>query len=434
MIELIEIAEVPAQESTATKTPTKGKAKRRRKKRGFGQGSIRKRGLSWSIAWREGGRRRFATAPDEDTARRMLAKILSDAALGTVGLKPDTKNAPTLGELSAPWLKRREKTHRAWRDDACRWRVHLGPAFDALKPHEVDAATIRRFVEGKLAEGLAASTVGHCIRLLSTFFCDVVEQGHAASNPIAALPRSTRRLYRSTHDPRTTGFLEKLEDIRRVFLALPEPINVAFAVGAFAGLRTGEVLGLTWPDIDLEGRRIHVRQQIQDGKVGPLKDSESRVVPLQASLAPILAAYKLATGADGFLFKPAVPDRGGRPELGSEPQFMRPQTLHAHLSKALTECGLPKLTWYMCSRHTFASQFVLGGGSLEVLRQVMGHSSVTTTERYSHLKPDLFRESAFDVMKVDLGAPKGAVVSMPPARQRLTSTPSDEAEQTSLTA
>ncbi|MBN2574937.1 MAG: site-specific integrase [Deltaproteobacteria bacterium] len=407
--------------------------RRKRRRRGFGQGTIRKRGLSWSIAWRENGRRRFATAPDETTAKRMLAKILSDAALGTVGLKPDTKNAPTLGELAKPWLKRREKTHRAWRDDACRWRVHLGPAFDTLKPHEVDAAAIRRFVEGKLAGGLAASTVGHCVRLLSTFFCDVVEQGHATSNPIASLPRSTRRLYRSTHDPRTTPFLERLEDVRRVFLALPDPVNVSFAVGAFAGLRTGEVLGLAWQDIDLEGRRIHVRQQIQDGKVGPLKDSESRVVPLQAALAPILAAYRLATGGEGFLFKPAHGNGGGRPDLGSAPQFMRPQTLHGHLAKALAACGLPSLTWYESTRHTFASQFVLGGGSLEVLRQVMGHSSVTTTERYSHLKPDLFRESAFEVMKVDLSQPAGAVVSLPSSRQRLVSEESAETPQLSLT-
>ena len=411
---------------------------KRRKRRGFGQGSIRKRGLSFSISWREGGRRRFARAPDEDTAKRMLAKILSDAALGRVGLKPDLKTAPTLGELVEPWLKRREKTHRAASDDRCRWRVHLGPAFDGLKPHEVDAATIRRFIEGKLAEGLAASTVGHCIRLLSTFFCDVVEQGHAAANPIASLPRSTRRLYRSTHDPRTTPFLEKLEDVRRVFLALPEPVNVAFAVGAFAGLRTGEVLGLAWQDVDLAGRRIHVRQQIQDGKIGPLKDSDSRVVPLQGALAPILAAYRLATGGEGFLFKPAVPDRGGRPELGSLPSFVRPQTLHSHLADALDACGLPAMTWYQCTRHTFASQFVLGGGSLELLQKLMGHSSVTTTERYSHLKPDLFRESAFDVMKVDLAAPKGAVVSLAPAsaakEQNLTPPTAPFVQEITLTA
>src|ERR1039457_1262019 len=126
---------------------------RKRRRRGFGQGTIRKRGLSWSIAWRENGRRRFDTAPDEATAKRMLCKRLSDAALGKVGLQPDLKTAPTLAELAKLWLKRRELTHRAWRDDACRWRVHLDPFFGHCKPCEVDGAMIRRFVELKLVEG-----------------------------------------------------------------------------------------------------------------------------------------------------------------------------------------------------------------------------------------------------------------------------------------
>jgi hypothetical protein len=67
------------------------------------------------------------------------------------------------------------------------------------------------------------------------------------------------------------------------------------------------------------------------------------------------------------------------------------------------------LTWYRATRHTFASQFILGGGSIEKLSKIMGHASVTTTERYSHLRTDLFRESDFDLVAVDL-SPEGAAV------------------------
>ena len=86
----------------------------------------------------------------------------------------------------------------------------------------------------------------------------------------------------------------------------------------------------------------------------------------QNSLAPILAAWKLKTGAEGLLFRPTVADRGGRPDLGMAPAFMRPHTLIRHLRDALKTCGLPPLTWYEATRHTFASPFVLGGGSLEM--------------------------------------------------------------------
>jgi hypothetical protein len=76
----------------------------------------------------------------------------------------------------------------------------------------------------------------------------------------------------------------------------------------------------------------------------------------------------------------------------------------------LTACKLPRITWYQATRHTFASQFVLGGGGIELLSKIMGHASITTTEIYSHLRHDLFAEKAFDAVTVDLARPKGDVV------------------------
>jgi site-specific recombinase XerD len=71
-------------------------------------------------------------------------------------------------------------------------------------------------------------------------------------------------------------------------------------------------------------------------------------------------------------------------------EHMRQNTIRQHLDKALTDLKLPTLTFYQATRHTFASHWVLTGGSIERLRDIMGHSSVAVTERYAHLKPDLF--------------------------------------------
>jgi hypothetical protein len=54
----------------------------------------------------------------------------------------------------------------------------------------------------------------------------------------------------------------------------------------------------------------------------------------------------------------------------------------------------------------------LGGSSIEKLSKIMGHASVTTTERYSHLRADLFRQSDYEVMPSDLSSPMGNVVSL----------------------
>src|SRR5262245_12706449 len=161
-------------------------------------------------------------------------------------------------------------------------------------------------------------------------------------------------MLRPTFDPRSTPFIERLDDVKRLYLALPEPMNVAFAVGVFAGLRTAEVLGLDWKDVNLAGGRIHVRRQVNDGRLAVLKDDESRIVPVLKPLAPILSWWELRSGGEGLLFKPTCPTRGGR--AGRAPSFMRPHTLHRHLAKALATCGLSTLTWYQATRHTFAGQ------------------------------------------------------------------------------
>jgi integrase len=372
---------------------------------------------SWWIKWREGARLRYAHGyASRELAEQVLAKIVADIAAGRAGLPADPKEVPTLGELAVEWLERRKATHRAAKDDRCRWNKHLKAFFGARRPAEVDHAAIRRFVESKLTEGVNSGTVGHFVRLLSTVYSDLVERGLAPANPVRTLPRSTRRLYRPSSDPRKTPFLEGMDDVRRLFLALPEPINVAFAVGALAGLRTGEVLGLDWQDVDLSGRRIQVRRQVRNGRLAPLKDDESRVVPIQKALTPVLAAWRIGTGGDGLLFRPRVPTRGGTQERPA--CFMRPHTLWRHLYRGLAECRLPRLTWYQATRHTFASNWVLGGGSIEKLAMVMGHSSIVVTERYAHLRPDLFRESDYGVLDVDLAARGGEVIQLVrPARE-----------------
>jgi hypothetical protein len=103
---------------------------------------------------------------------------------------------------------------------------------------------------------------------------------------------------------------------------------------------------------------------------------------------------------------------GGRPDIGSSAQFVRPHTVHKALAKALAACELPKMTLYQCTRHTFASQWVMNGGSLEMLAKIMGHSSTSTTQHYAHLAPHFFGAKAFDMVAVDLTRPTGNVVDL----------------------
>ncbi len=388
--------------------------KRKATRRPYGLGSITKRGDHYQVRWRENGLRRTASFPSRELAEKVLAKIAGDIALGRAGMPADPTDAAPLVELAGPWLARRDETHRAARDDRNRWDLHLEPFFGRFRPDEITPAHIRAFAESKVGR-LSTTSVGHCVRLLSAFFSDLVERGLAALNPVKQVPRATRRLFKNAHDPKDTPFLERAEDIRRVFLHIhdkSEASAVAFAVGALAGLRVSEILGLDWAHVDLERRRIHVRQQARHGKLGSLKDGESRIVPILDSLLPILRNWKVATGGVGLMFRPACAARGGRP--GRPPAFMRAQTVNAHLQRALASCGLVDkgLNLYRATRHTFASHWVMAGRPIHTLQAILGHESVTTTERYAHLRADTFSAADLAAVSVDLTLQPSKVLAL----------------------
>lgn len=383
---------------------------RKPRRRGYRQGTIlRGAGGTFRIRWREGSRRFIKSGlPDRDTAERVLERILKDVAEGD-GAAVDPREVPPLAELAKDWLARRKATHRAHSDDASRWRKHLEPAFGHRRPGEVKQADIRAFVEQKLGEKLSSTTAGHCVRLLSSMFTDLVERGLARSNPVRDVPRATRRLFKNAHDPRTTPFLERAADIGRVYLALAEPFNVIYAVSALGGLRPGEALALEWTDIDIDNRRIHVQRQVRHGRVGVPKSGHGRVVPISPELAGILRSWKRASGGGGRLFPPENPKKGGR--RGSPPKYIGLPTVHDKLSGALKACKLPALSLYESGRHTFASHFVLGGGSIEHLAKILGHASSRTSERYSHLRPEMLSVPNL-LSDGDLSRGRGAVLNI----------------------
>jgi|SRR5450432_1625983 len=327
---------------------------RKPKRRTHGSGSIVQRGASWLVRFREGGKRKVKSFTTRELAERTLAKIMGQIAVQEAGLPPDPKGIPQLAALFTPWIAKREHTHRSWRDDRSRWNAHIGPAFGALRPVEVTPDAIGAFVDAKLAAGVSSTTVGHCVRILSTFMSDLGEdpRNGCQINPVRMVRKAVKKKFRvRKHD---APFIEKLGDIRRVYLALTEPYNVMFAAGVMLGLRTSEMIGLDWSHVDLTARRVRVTQQVQDGELVPLKDEDPRSVPIQDDLLPILTSWKLRTGGAGLLFTPKHPARGGRPDLGRPARFVRDNTMNAQLRKAFAKLGLAPMGWRNATRTTVA--------------------------------------------------------------------------------
>jgi integrase len=167
-----------------------------------------------------------------------------------------------------------------------------------------------------------------------------------------------------------------------------------------------------WIHVDLATRRIHVRESVK----GPLKDKESRIVPILDSLLPILTAWKLKSGGEGRMVPPLRCD-GGKVDKHTPGNHLRAAL--AELDLARPGFGLPlagerpKKLWYWCTRHTFASQWVMAGGSIEKLKEILGHYSVVVTERYAHLKPELFTPAGHHVISLDMAPAEQALLTLP---------------------
>ena len=161
---------------------------------------------------------------------------------------------------------------------------------------------------------------------------------------------------------------------------------------------------MRWGTSTSDARRIHVRESV----TGRLKDDESRVVPILDSLLPVLKAWKLKTGGQGTVVPP----------MRSDGRHCDGHTLRHYLGKVLKAIKLclpandteqdakakrrPRLNWYRCTRHTFASHWVMDGRPIEKLKEILGHSTVQVTERYAHLRVDLFGPADLAAMAVDL--------------------------------
>lgn len=138
------------------------------------------------------------------------------------------------------------------------------------------------------------------------------------------------------------------------------------------GLRRGELLGLTWSNVNLSGKLLTVT-------AATAKSGHTRRIPLNTEALATLTAWNERQGkssADAVVF----PGHDGKP-------MKRIDTAWATLVKA---AGLKNFRLHDC-RHHFASKLVQAGVDLYIVKELLGHSEIAMTEKYSHLAPDNLR-------------------------------------------
>jgi integrase len=359
---------------------------KRRKRGQRGAGTVVQRGASvWALRYVVDGKRTIKSGLSyleavtaQDRLKRGLPPFLDSE---------DDKPRSIADVLPSFWEWRSSRGLKSVRDDVNRWK-HLA----SLEPLELGAvgdAEIGSVVKTMQRSKLSPATIGLVLNLLSSFF-----RFARVANPVSGYKVEHKRVITSQHDPDDTAFLADAAKSRAVFdeLTKHDPtFGIAYAVSRWAGLRPGEVRGLEWSDVDLVKGTIKVRYSVRLGRRGTPKSGANRTVPIGRHLIHVLKAWR-SKNPEAVLVVPAIPPKRNkvRPsQAGAKPRNWSPYLNEGRLNKSLeavlAALKLEPMTFYQVGRHSYASDWAIQGRSIYELSKVMGHSSVTTTERYAHL-------------------------------------------------
>jgi integrase len=227
---------------------------------------------------------------------------------------------------------------------------------------------------------LSASTRAKHLRVLSACLASAIPHGYAGTNPVKELPKAER--------PRPTkkeaAYFEN-DELPRLFAKLdPGVYRVLFLVALKTGMRLGELLALTWADVDLVESVIRVRRSYTGGHLGTPKNHERRDVDLTADVVELLGEWwgELGRPDDAKLVLPGETPSG----------YLRPETvLRRELYPAMEAAEVPRVgptgekRTFHSFRHTFAKRALENGRQITWLSRHLGHSSLkVTTDVYGH--------------------------------------------------
>ena len=256
--------------------------------------------------------------------------------------------------LASPTLS--DATRRAYRGDVgefCTWLADRGTDLDS-----VDVRVLAEYVAwlggARRGRKLAPATISRKLAAVRAFLRHALGPDRV---PDARLgPRRARRLPDAPATAEIERTLEALEGDGPIPLRNRALVELVYS----AGLRSAEAVGLDLGDVDFEQELVHVRQA---------KGGKERVVPLGEEAALWLARYlrdarpSLANGANDAFFLSA---RGRRLDTST----LRRIVPHPHRL-----------------RHAFATHLLEGGADLRTIQELLGHSSLSTTQVYSHVDP-----------------------------------------------
>jgi len=334
---------------------------------GFGTVYIRKT---------KGGKTRFCIdyCGRDGSRRREVVKAAQTRAEALIVLQQritevfDASHSPTRAknagfkEFSKLYLEDYSKLNkRSWKCDEYALEAHLIPYFGGSRLCEITPLEIERYRAERLKAGVRKSTTNREMALLKKMFNLAVDWRYVRENPVRKVKMFSERENRKER-------VLRADEESRLLAVCADHLRQIVVTALNTGMRRGEILNLRWERVELGQRLIHVVKT---------KSGKDRVIPVNDVLFDVLGEKRAGRTGD-YVFE--------NPETGKPFRSVR----HS-FENACRRAGISGLRFHDL-RHTFASRMVERGCDIETLRDLLGHHSVTVTQRYVHT--DLDRKKA----------------------------------------
>lgn len=246
---------------------------------------------------------------------------------------------------------------------------HLGypPGFTELE--QLRSADFRAYLARRGRDGLERSSLARSVSSLKSFF-RFLEQRRGLSNAAASSLRAPR-IPKSVPKPLTVedalkavAVVEELSD--EPWIGKRDKALLALLYGC--GLRLGEALGLTLDDLSVVGREGGTLRVTGKG-------NKQRVVPVLPSVARAVAEY--------VAIRPGADNEDGPLFIGARGKGLNPGVAQRRVRELRQLLALPETATPHALRHSFATHLLGGGGDLRTIQELMGHASLSTTQRYT---------------------------------------------------
>ena len=309
-------------------------------------------------------------------------------------------------DLRNEWLinKKIEIKESTYSNYAYTTRKYLIPTFKNLTIKELERYDYSTFVE-KLVENLSPKTTEDIVIKLKSIL-NYANDVYGAS--ISEKKIKSPKVHNEPLKILSRKECERLEKTCKEDNSLQ---SIGILIALETGLRIGEICALKWKNVDVENRVIKVRQTLQriyreeselkaEEKIENKNDSKSyeannkartsrtkilmntpksensiRNIPINDKLYRVLIQYKKTLNDEDFVL------------TGSKKKYYEPRTYENIFRRMLLKSKVKKYNFHIL-RHTFATNCINAGMDIKALGEVLGHSEVNTTMRYTHTSYD----------------------------------------------